>query len=357
MEKKKKIDLKKLFWGLFNLFAFAVVFFIFYEGVREVAIVLFAILSIVFFILYRLHVKTKTLGLLSVFVLAFVVFILSISFFTLDVGIVSGQSVVVRGAHRGNSHDYLENTLPAFQSAIDNDMYKFIEFDVQYTKDKKLIVHHGEIVFAERLRGILLQSTDYPVRDLTYDELLEASGYHIPLYEEVLDLVGGVKPINVEIKSQKNKEEDKKIVDFIVANAKEKGILTCVMISSLDSDLLRYTKEIYPELKTGKIYYVAPSTFFHTDFLTSFLYKETENIKADYLLLHGANLRNYETIHSLLPENLTLIIWYTVADDNRNDEIYIIDPASALHSEQDIHVSQRRQNRVDISNLQSFLQW
>jgi glycerophosphoryl diester phosphodiesterase len=65
------------------------------------------------------------------------------------------------GAHRGNSVDYVENTLPAFESALNDDNYSFIEFDIQYTKDKVIVVHHD-------LSLIRLQGRGFKIRDLTY---------------------------------------------------------------------------------------------------------------------------------------------------------------------------------------------
>ena len=58
-----------------------------------------------------------------------------------NIEIVQAEQIVF-GAHRGNSVDFIENTMPAFEDAVQQEKYKFIEFDVQYTKDKKMIVFH-----------------------------------------------------------------------------------------------------------------------------------------------------------------------------------------------------------------------
>ncbi|MBU0760987.1 MAG: hypothetical protein KJ600_02765 [Nanoarchaeota archaeon] len=245
----------------------------------------------------------------SFFLVGFVVFTIG---FVPSIERVIAEEIVL-GAHRGNSVDYIENTLPAFQSALDEDKYSFIEFDVQYTKDNVLIVHHDKNL-------IRLQQKAYWIEDLTYEELLNISDYHIPTYEEVMDLINSKKPVNIEIKSQGNLSDDKEIADFIVSNCIERGILASTLISSISNDVISHVKENYPKSKTGKVYYITESTFFHFDTLTAELYKKMEETDADYLMLHGSNLRNYNSLKKLLPEDKTLVIWYF------SDEMYVVQP-------------------------------
>ena len=44
-------------------------------------------------------------------------------------------------AHRGGSYERCENTISAFQHAVDNDV-KILELDVHLTLDEKVIVTH-----------------------------------------------------------------------------------------------------------------------------------------------------------------------------------------------------------------------
>jgi len=251
----------------------------------------------------------KTIYVLIAFVISVISFNL---FFVPTIETVTAQKVV-SGAHRGNSLDYIENTLPAFQSAVEKEKYNFIEFDVQYTKDEQAVVYHDKTL-------LRLQKKLSKIGSLTYKELLGISDYHIPLYSEVMDVVAGKKPLNIEIKSRGNFEEDRKMVDFIVADIKNRGILDSTLISSISSEVIEYVKEKYPEIKTGKVYYVIPSTFLHSEKLTKKLYDETEKMKADYIMLYGSNLNNYNSLKSQLPKGKTLVIWYFT------DEIYIVQP-------------------------------
>jgi len=228
------------------------------------------------------------------------------------------ESERILGAHRGNSVNYTENTIPAFESALEEDRYNFVEFDIQYTKDKKLIVFHdGKL---RRLQGI-----NEWIEDLTHEELKNISQYHIPTYEETMELLAGKKPLNIEIKSQGNQTDDEEIVDYVIDDCKKRGILNTTALSSISSDVLLYIHQNYPEVKTGKIYYVLEDNFIEMDWFLDDVFEEMDRIDSEYLMVYGANLQNYGGIKKHLRQRelggerkIFLVIWYF------NDEMYII---------------------------------
>ncbi len=215
------------------------------------------------------------------------------------------------GAHRGSSILYTENTLEAFQKAVEDPRYKFIEFDIQYTKDKKIIVHHDKTLFR-------LQHKIVKVKNLTYEELLNISTYHIPLYEEVMEVIGKQKKINIEIKSQGNFEDDKKLVDWLIEDLEKRGILKNILISSISKEIVKYVHERYSRIKVGQVFLIVPATYLPGKSLTKKLYQNSKESGADYLLLHGLNLRDYENLIELQPEDKTLAFWFF------NDSIYVL---------------------------------
>ena len=104
-------------------------------------------------------------------------------------------------AHRGlydNDKGVPENSLPAFRAAMEAGYC--CELDVQFTKDKKLIVFHDNDY--KRACGV-----DKPVWELTFDEArqlrLFGTEEKIPTFREVLDTVNGQNPLIVEIKAEK----------------------------------------------------------------------------------------------------------------------------------------------------------
>ncbi|MDR1906478.1 MAG: glycerophosphodiester phosphodiesterase [Clostridiales bacterium] len=102
-----------------------------------------------------------------------------------------------RIAHRGLHNDlYPENSLPAFQNAIDNGYN--IETDLYILKDGKIAVFHD--LNTARMCGV-----DSKISDLTSSDLknykLKGTENTIPLLEDLLALVNGKAGLLLELKS------------------------------------------------------------------------------------------------------------------------------------------------------------
>lgn len=204
------------------------------------------------------------------------------------------------GAHRGASVEFRENTLEALQAAEMESKYAFIEFDVQYSKDKRIVVFHDNRLL--RLFGSLRA-----VGGTTFAELAELTGGEIAAYDDAMDML--TKKINIEIKSQGDAEEDRRLADEIIADLKRRGRDKDVLISSISADVIRYIKEKYPAMPTGQVYWLTSSTYFHLDSLTEGLYQEFNTSRADYLMMHVANLHNIEDLLKLKPVGKTIVFW------------------------------------------------
>ena len=62
-------------------------------------------------------------------------------------------------AHRGGSNSGIENTMEAFENAI-NMGFKSLETDIQITKDKKLVVFHDlKLDRLTNTRGLVIDKT------------------------------------------------------------------------------------------------------------------------------------------------------------------------------------------------------
>jgi len=218
---------------------------------------------------------------------------------------------VVYGAHRGSSVKYMENSMDALKEALNDDKYEFIEFDIQYTKDKKIVIYHDTSL-------VRLEQKQVWLEDVTYEELQEISDYDIPLYEDVMDLIGKDKILNVEIKSQGNYEYDMELANFLIKDLEDREILDDTLVSSVSGKVVQYLSETYPDVKTGKIYWVVKSTYFNIDQFTEDLYNTVDSMGADYLMLHGHNIRNYKSLKEHKPDNIDLAFWYF------DDSMYIV---------------------------------
>jgi glycerophosphoryl diester phosphodiesterase len=176
----------------------------------------------------------------------------------LNVGIITRTQV---SAHRGFSKKAPENTIPAFQAAMDCGA-DFIELDVQLTKDKQLVVIHDDK---------LDRTTDGKgfVRNHTYDELMQLSAgswfgkdnefddVQIPLLSEVLDLVGKDIMLNIEIKKS---GDPKATAESVVDMIEEYGIVNSCYVTSFSYPALKKVKQLNPKIKTAFIANLATST-------------------------------------------------------------------------------------------------
>ena len=108
-------------------------------------------------------------------------------------------------AHRGCSQMYPENTLLAFEKAINIEGLTGIELDIQLTKDGEIVVIHDERV--DRTTEGIGCVKDYTLKELKRLHIYadENRTQHIPTIEEVLDLAEpklklGMK-LNIELKN------------------------------------------------------------------------------------------------------------------------------------------------------------
>ena len=102
------------------------------------------------------------------------------------------KKYIVVIAHRGNHTDVPENTLEAYQRAIDCGA-DYVEVDVRMTKDKQFIVMHNATVDK-------MTNGSGAIKDLGFDEIKklriknqknDGKIYLIPSFKEVLELCRG----------------------------------------------------------------------------------------------------------------------------------------------------------------------
>lgn len=158
---------------------------------------------------------------------------------------VANQTLVM--AHRGDSTDAPENTLPAFQAAMDHGA-DAAEMDVQMTKDGTIIVLHDA--------SINRTSTGHGnVWDVTYDEIKDLDNgsffspqfadTRIPTLDQVIKMCKGKLFLNIEIKRTGHDEGiEQKVLDIIKNNDFQSqcditsmDYNTLVTVRSLDSTI------------------------------------------------------------------------------------------------------------------------
>ncbi len=139
-------------------------------------------------------------------------------------------------AHRGYSKKYPENTLSAFQKAIEAKA-DYIELDVRLTKDGVLVVHHDKSTLRMTGKNHFVDQTDFA----TLRTLNCGFGKKIPTMEEVITLCKGKIGMQIELSSVGNAEPMVKLVS-------EFGIEKDVVFSSFIHSEIAKVKELNPSL-------------------------------------------------------------------------------------------------------------
>lgn len=157
-------------------------------------------------------------------------------------------------AHRGFSGRYPENTMLAFQKAVELEGCDGIEMDVHLTKDGELVIIHDEKIDRTCVNG-----TGY-VKDYTLGELKqfdvsfrfagECEPQKIPTLREYFELVKADSIItNIELKTGifEYAGIEKKVYDMI----EEFKLKDRIIISSFNHFSVMRMKELCPDMKCG----------------------------------------------------------------------------------------------------------
>lgn len=188
-------------------------------------------------------------------------------------------------AHRGDSVNAPENTMPAFEMALLENP-DWIELDVFQTKDGVIVVCHDDYLY--RVSGKKVY-----VHDLTYEEIMqldvgswfskEYSDVRISTLDEVLKLYKDEVPVQIEIKYTgygTNLEE--KVLEVINANQMHDQVI----ITSLNAKPLIRIKELDPDMITTYSMYVAWGHIEDIDFADYYTVEEG-NVTAE--LVNGVH--------------------------------------------------------------------
>jgi glycerophosphoryl diester phosphodiesterase len=199
--------------------------------------------------------------------LAFVALALGSAAFLVSRLDLQGDAAIT--AHRGAKAAAPENTLAAFQAAIDAGA-DYVELDVQHTRDGQVVVMHD---------ADFMRMGDDPrrVADLTGAEIAtidigrkygpQFTGERAPTLEQVIDLARGRIKINIELKYN---VPDPGLAPAVVELLRREDFIDQVVITSLDYAALKQVRSLEPRLKTGHIVTAAVGDVLRTeaDFLS-----------------------------------------------------------------------------------------
>ena len=149
-------------------------------------------------------------------------------------------------AHRGLSTDFPENTIPAFQGAIDYG-FKFIELDPNFTKDNQCVLMHDNTInrTCRLANGASLGDSKISLSSITYEQLSkydagifkgeQFKGTKVPLLSEVAKLVEGTGvALKLDNKIWNYTDEQIDIILWIASTSGADIGITCKTIQQVE---------------------------------------------------------------------------------------------------------------------------
>ena len=177
-------------------------------------------------------------------------------------------------AHRGYSGKYPENTLLAFEKAIEAGA-TWIELDA-YCLENNLIVFHDETL--ERTtngKGNIVDSNLKHLRSLD-----AGKGEKIPFLKEVFELATNKLSINIELKGPSTAKPS---ALFLQEKLKQGWSNSNIIVSSFDHVQLQEFASISPEIPIGVLIHKPVGKFIHTlkNLNSKFLHTSLEHINKE----------------------------------------------------------------------------
>ncbi|MHA1824143.1 MAG: glycerophosphodiester phosphodiesterase [Promethearchaeota archaeon] len=164
--------------------------------------------------------------------------------------------------HRGASSEVPENTLKAFERAIELNA-DYIEFDLQKTLDNEIVISHDSDLL--RTAGILKSLREMSIEEIKKIDIGE--GERIPTLHELIAITKGKIKLLPEIVAPG-------IANDVINVLREGSLINSSIVSSFDITELLKVKEIEPGLKIG---YLIPRALTRTRMVKRYVQRAIDN--------------------------------------------------------------------------------
>ena len=207
-------------------------------------------------------------------------------------------------AHRGASAEAAENSLEAFEKAIQvgSDL---IEFDVRRTRDDQLIAFHDATVGG------------HPVAQFTRAEIHLQTGLKPPLLNDVLDVTKGRVGLDVELKEDGYTD---RVLEAIGTRFEPEQVVITSFLDSVVAETKRFAPAIEAGLLVGRY---RPPHHLRTRLSELFPARRARACGADFIAMHSG-LADLGALTRADQSGFRAYIW-TVNDPDRLRR-YLVDP-------------------------------
>lgn len=239
-------------------------------------------------------------------------------------------------AHAGGQGLFPSNTMSAFQYSYDLGV-DVLEMDVQITKDNILVLRHGEnvtgnirkmsncdtVVWKEDYQylhdtcnfGYNFQdeNEDYPYRDMTSQEWIDA-GVYLTALEELFIRFGDQVLYNIEIKADSDAPRTE-TADALYDLIDQYDLFDEVLVATAFDDISKYIVETYPEMNLSTSQAEAQKVIIPAYTFTSMFYQPSEYsvvqipTSFDLPVINQFNLSTKLLIQTLHRHNMAVHYW------------------------------------------------
>ncbi len=202
-------------------------------------------------------------------------------------------------AHRGYSSKYPENTLLAFQKALEANC-DGMELDLQLTKDGEVVIFHDEEL------GRTIQGFGH-ISDYTLQELQEKNAsilfstlygaQIIPTLDDYFTLIENTEIFSV-LELKKYTDSSPGLEEKVISTIEKHGVASRVILSSFSRASIRICQAMAPHIKTALI---SDSWFFKS-------YQRAKREDVDYLNLRYEYLQ-FSWVYVLIRREIPIMVW------------------------------------------------
>lgn len=199
----------------------------------------------------------------------------------------SKNSIMLFG-HRGNSAKAPDNTMASFQKLLDDNI-PGVELDV-------MLCRSGELVVAHDFNLKKVSGVDLSIQEANYSQIKELDvgswfskkfkGEHVPLLDEVFELLGKRVYYNIEIKSETIKTG--LLEEKLLRTVKIFGLEKNCIISSFNPFSIKAVKKMDPTFATSLIYSRSKKIPFILRYGAGRLFTSSSFIQPYYKLINPA---------------------------------------------------------------------
>lgn len=164
-------------------------------------------------------------------------------------GRITNEEFPLVVAHRGASADHPENTLAAFEAAIEAGA-DAVELDVRLTADGvPVVLHDAEVGVVTDGRGAVDELTLVEVKRL------RVRGEEVPTLDEALEVLSGRAAVDVEVKNLPGEaaydSPREAVVDAVAVALERVAFSGFVLVSSFNWLSIERAREVAPGVETG----------------------------------------------------------------------------------------------------------